>query len=286
MTEQGSHAAPRLTVCLTFDFDAMSPWVRRTKNPSAISRGEFGAVAIPRILELLATNDIAATFFTPGHTALAYPALMRDIVAAGHEVAHHGWVHENPEELSPDEERAVLVKGIEVLTEVTGARPVGWRSPAWAMSPVSIDLLLEHGFRYDSSLMGNDFSPYYVRRGDRWSADAPYEFGVETDLVELPVYWGLDDFPAFEIVPGRWGGGAAPSAVREIWQGDFDYALARVPGGVYTLTMHPQSIGRGHRMLMLEGLVAHMRAQDGVVFATMAATAGAWRAAHPAGTPA
>ena len=271
----------RLTVCLSFDFDAMSPWVRRTNNPSAISRGEFGAVAVPRILDLLHEYDARATFFTPGHTALAYPALMERIVGSGHEVAHHGWVHENPEELSRDEEERVLVRGIEVLTDVCGTRPVGWRSPAWAMSPNSVELLLAHGFAYDSSLMGHDSSPYRVRLGDRWGPDEPYTFGSPCALVELPVYWGLDDFPQFEFVPGRWGGGASPSAVFEIWRGDLDYAYERSPGGVVTLTMHPQSIGRGHRMLMLERLLAHLRAKGDVAFARMDDVARAWHSDNP-----
>jgi peptidoglycan/xylan/chitin deacetylase (PgdA/CDA1 family) len=271
----------RLTVCLTFDFDAMSAWVRRTDNPSAISRGEFGAVAVPRILDLLARYDARATFFTPGHTALAYPDLMTRIVSAGHEVAHHGWVHENPEDLSPEEEERVLIKGIEVLTEVTGARPVGWRSPGWSMSPRSLDLLLKHGFDYDSSLMGHDSALYRCRRGDRWGPDTPYVFGVPTSLVEVPVYWGLDDFPLFEFVPGRGGGGAAPSAVYEVWQGDLDYTYDNSPGGVVTLTMHPQSIGRGHRMLMLDRLLAHLRDRGGVAFERVDVVAREWAAANP-----
>jgi peptidoglycan/xylan/chitin deacetylase (PgdA/CDA1 family) len=271
----------RLTVCLTFDFDAMSPWVRRTNNPSAISRGEFGAVAVPRILDLLRTYDARATFFTPGHTALAYPELMADIGSAGHEVAHHGWVHENPEELSRDEEERVLLKGIEVLTEVCGTRPVGWRSPAWAMSPNSVDLLLANGFAYDSSLMGHDTALYRVRQGDRWGPDEPYTFGTPCDLVEVPVYWGLDDFPTFEFVPGRWGGGSAPSAVYEIWRGDLDYAYDRCPGAVVTLTMHPQSIGRGHRMLMLERLLDYLRGRGDVAFERVDRVVDAWRAKNP-----
>src|SRR5438874_2519823 len=60
-------AVPRLSVCLTFDFDAMSSWVQDSDNPAEISRGEFGAMAVPRILDLLDRHVIDATFFIPGH---------------------------------------------------------------------------------------------------------------------------------------------------------------------------------------------------------------------------
>ncbi|MFN2614614.1 MAG: polysaccharide deacetylase [Actinomycetota bacterium] len=269
----------RLSVCLTFDFDAMAPWLK-TNNPSAISRGEFGAVAVPRILDMLRAYGAHATFFVPGHTALAYPDLIERIRDEGHELGHHGWMHENPAQLDEDAERYAFERGIECLEKVSGLRPYGWRSPAWDMSPRSIDLLLDYEFRYDSSLMGNDFTPYFVRRGDRWSNDGPYEFGEPTPIVELPVYWGLDDFPAFEFVAGRNGGLASPSGVREIWQGDFDFAYERCEGGVFTLTMHPQTIGRGHRFAMLESLVSYIAQKPGVRFEAMGAVAEAWRASQ------
>ena len=89
----------RLSCCLTFDFDAMSAWIGtfQSENPSMISRGEFGAaVGLPRILDLLQRRGIRATFCVPGHTARAYPGLARRIHEEGHELVHHGWVHENP----------------------------------------------------------------------------------------------------------------------------------------------------------------------------------------------
>jgi peptidoglycan/xylan/chitin deacetylase (PgdA/CDA1 family) len=269
---------PSLTVCLTFDFDAISVWLQ-TGSPSAISRGEFGAVAVPRILAWLEHRSIAATFFVPGHTVLTYPDVVRSIRDAGHELAHHGWVHENPARSDAATERRALEKGLEAFDTITGLRPTGWRSPAWDMSERSVDLLLEYGFRYDSSMMGTDFLPYWVRRGDVIDPDGPYRFGEATDLVEIPVYWGLDDFPVFEFVAAR-GGLAAPSAVREIWQGDFDFAYRDCPGGVYTLTMHPQVIGRGHRLLMLEKLVDYMAQHADVCFSTVHDAAEAWRASR------
>jgi peptidoglycan/xylan/chitin deacetylase (PgdA/CDA1 family) len=277
----------RATVCLTFDFDAISIWVgpMGATSPSMISRGEFGPVGVERLLTLLGREGIEATFFVPGHTADTYPDAVRAIVAAGHEIGHHGYLHENPVALeSAAREREVLERGLEALARVAGVRPVGYRSPSWDNSPRTVELLLEYGFSYESSLMGKDFEPYWCRVGDVVDPDGPYRFGLEVDLVELPVSWLLDDFPHFEYVrlanrvsPGL----AAASKVEEIWREEFDWMYREVAGGVYTLTMHPQVIGRGHRLLMLERLIAYFAGHDGVRFATLAEAAEAFRATDP-----
>jgi peptidoglycan-N-acetylglucosamine deacetylase len=274
----------RLSCCLTFDFDAMSAWIGtfRSNNPSMISRGEFGAVVgLPRILATLERHGIRATFCIPGHTAVAYPGLVGEVHAGGHEIVHHGWVHENPADFDRDGEKSNLERGLEAIEEAAGVRPKGYRSPAWDFSENTVDLLLEYEFLYDSSCMGGDFYPYYLRRGDGWSTDGPYIFGEVCELVEIPVTWGLDDFPAFEYVPGQNTGLKAPSAVEEIWKGDFDYAYASCPGGVYDLTMHPQVIGRGHRMLMFERLIEHFGSREGVVFETLGDYAQRWKTHNP-----
>lgn len=278
-TDSTPSTLPRLTVCLSFDWDTMSLWIG-SDNATAVSRGEFGAHAIPRILALLAKHDIAATFFIPGFSAITFPDLTRQIRDAGHEIGHHGHFHESPARLSEDEERSVLLQGLEALDDVAGVRPVGWRSPAWYTSDRSTRLLLEHDFTYDSSMMAADFELYRVRIGDRWAKGEPFVFGEPSELVEVPVYWGLDDFPYFEYIPPKGGGLNPASAAREVWQGDFDWAHANQPGGVFTLTMHPQVIGRGHRMAMLEGFIEHMAAQEGVVFSTIADHVETWKAAQ------
>jgi peptidoglycan/xylan/chitin deacetylase (PgdA/CDA1 family) len=246
-----------------------------------MSRGEFGAVAIPRILKLLADREIPATFFVPGHTACAFPELVADIVAAGHEIGHHGWVHETPAQLDPAEERRAFERGLEVLEEIVERRPQGYRSPGCAITATTIALLVEHEMLYDSSCLGDDVSPYYLRRGDRWSRVEPYVFGESCDVVEMPMSWSRDDFPAFEYVPRASTGGSAPSAVLETWQGDFDYAHRDHDGALYTLVLHPQTIGRGHRILMLERLLDHMQAHADVRFSTLADCAARWRDANP-----
>ncbi len=257
----------QLSCCITFDFDAMSSWIGSAKsnNPSMISRGQFGAVAIPRILALLDRYDIKTSFCIPGHTAYAYPRLIKEIRDRGHELVHHGWVHENPAEFDEAGERRIIEQGLEALDRVAGVKPSGYRSPAWDLSEHTVNLLIEYGFDYDSSCMGHDFYPYYLRTNDKWSTDSAYEFGETTKLVTVPITWGLDDFPVSDFVLGLNEGLHAPSAVEEIWRGDFDYAHANCPGGIFTLTLHPQTIGRGNRMLLLERLLEHFSSK-GVLF--------------------
>ena len=276
----------RVCVCLTFDFDAMSVWIGSfgTTSPSALSRGEFGRVGARRLLELLGSRDIRSTWFIPGHTVDTYPDLVREIAGAGHEIGHHGYCHENPRGLSPQEEREVMDRGLAAIQRATGRVPVGYRSPAWDLSAHSVELLLERGFLYDSSLMGDDFNLYRCRVGDEPRKDGPYVFGREVDLVEIPVTWALDDFPPFEFVwtaAGIMPGLSAPSQVYEIWSGEFDYLYERLGAGVFCLTLHPQVIGRGHRLLMLERLIHHMSGRPGVSFRTMAEVAREWKRENP-----
>jgi peptidoglycan/xylan/chitin deacetylase (PgdA/CDA1 family) len=259
----------------------MSNWIGSlgATDPATVTRGEFDIIGVQRILRLLAKHEIEATFFVPGFTICAYPDLVRKIDAAGHELAHHGWIHESPRQFDRAGERDNLLRGIEVLERVAGRRPRGYRSPGWEFSANTISLLLEEGFRYDSGLMADDFYPYYVRDGDVVSTTGPYIFGETTDLVEIPVSYTLNDWTLFEFAADVNAGLASPSHVLEIWQGDFDYMTAECPDGVYVLTMHPQVIGRGHRMAMLERLITHMA--DRARFSSMAAFAERWRAENP-----
>jgi len=276
------------TVCLTFDFDALSVWLgpRGATSPSAISRGEFAVVGVQRILKLLAGNDISSTFFIPGHTVETYPETVEAILAAGHEIGHHGYLHENPCALSgQDEERAVLERGLDALQRVAGVKPLGYRSPSWDNSPHTIELLVDYGFRYESSLMAHDFRPCWCRLGDVPRSDGPYEFGKPTELVEMPVSWVLDDFPHFEFVKSGgflYPGLSAGSKVEEIWRDEFLFMLREEPGGIFNLTMHPEVIGRGHRMLTLERLIETMSGHGGVQFSTLGQAAEAWRVSETA----
>jgi peptidoglycan/xylan/chitin deacetylase (PgdA/CDA1 family) len=273
----------KLSVCLTFDVDGMSAWIgtMKTKNPSALSRGEFTIMGTQRVLAFLKRKALSATFYVPGHTALAFPDLVKMIRDDGHEIGHHGWVHENPAERDTAGQQEVLQKGFDALYRAAGVRPVGYRSPAWDLGPDSLALLRQNGIIYDTSLMGSDFSAYYPRIGDKFGPDEPYQFGETIDMVEMPPNWSLDDFVAFETVVGLLPGFVPPRGIEQMWRDDFDFASEECSGGVFILTMHPECIGRGSRLRMLERLVDHMRASESVIFETMEAYARRWAAENP-----
>lgn len=260
-------------VCLTFDFDALSVWLGgyAVVTPAMLSRGEYGArVGVPRILDLLAAHDIPATFFVPGHTAESFPDSVESILQAGHELAHHSYGHHDPSTQTPDEERLSLERGLAVLGRFVGDPPIGYRSPSWDYSAATLSLLVEYGFLYDSSLFADDFHPYHPRLGDQVGADEPLQMGDEADLWEFPVDFCLDDWPhfTFNFDPLRVGLSAS-SKVFEIWAGEFDYMIGHEQSGVLTLTMHPQVIGRGHRMALLERVVQHVLSSGSAYFARM-----------------
>src|ERR1700694_2232287 len=183
-------------VCIGFDFDAVSGFISRgLTTPTPISRGEFGPVAVPRILDLLRRYDVPATWFIPGHTLETYPRECSRIVEAGHEIAHHGWTHMPPNDMSREQEEEGLVRGNEQIRKLTGKNARGYRSPSWDLSSNSVELLLKHQFAYESSRRGNDSSPYRARQGDVITLEQPTVFGPSTPLIEIPVSWSLDDYP-------------------------------------------------------------------------------------------
>ncbi len=270
---------PRLTVALTFDSDAISDGIRRGDSPVKLSHGEFGPrVGVPRILELLARERIPSTWFVPGHTLETFPDNTEAILAGGHELACHGWYHEDFSELDADAQRMILDRSVEAVRKVTGAPPKGFRAPYWALGADTLFQVLDAGFDYDSSLMADDYRPYRVRLGDRHSIEGGSTFAPESALVEAPISWALDDWPHFEPGPGR-DGLSAPSKVLEIWTGELRYAHEHAPGGLLTITMHPECIGRGHRMAMLERFIAEAKSLDGVVFKRLDAYLELWQRA-------
>ena len=260
------------SVCLTFDFDGVSAWIHSFQSPDSptnLSRGLFGVdVGAPRVLDLLDEHGIDSTWFTPGHTIDSFPDCAEEVWSRGHEIQHHGWSHTRPGNYeSKDSERADIERGIESIESLTGGRPTGYRSPSWDFSTHTLDILRDLGFRWDSSQMARDFELYRVREGWSAPADGPFERGTETELVEVPVSWQRDDFPAFAF--NRERGYANERAIFRQWREQFDWMIEHVDGGVFVLTMHPQVIGQSHRLERLESFVQHVADTPNVAFETV-----------------
>jgi peptidoglycan/xylan/chitin deacetylase (PgdA/CDA1 family) len=244
----------RAAVLLSFDVDNETVALRFGEpTVSSLSQGEYGSrVALGRILDLLDHHQIPASFFIPAWSLKISPEMAVAIAGAGrHEFAVHGWIHEMNSSLPREVEKDLLVRSIDYLTEVTGERPVGYRAPSWNFSPNTLDLLLELGFLYDSSLMADD-RPYEINAS-----------GTPTGMVELPVEWILDDAPLLNPIGARY---SPPREVLQVYKDEFDRAYEE--GTVFLLTMHPHYIGHRSRIVILEGLIDHMRAKGDVWFAT------------------
>ncbi len=259
-------AGIRAAACFTFDVDAESAILATDPGAagrrSVMSHQAYGPrTGVPRILAILERAGIRATFFVPGYTAERWPAVVRSIRDAGHEIGHHGYLHESVAALSPEAEEQVLLRGLEALDAVAGVRPSGWRAPMWEASWSSADLLARHGFRYDSSLMDRDL-PYLLAVGDSGS------------LVELPIHWSLDDWEPYVYLPDLSGSGAIASPTELIARWTLELEAIVAAGGLFNLTNHPFVSGRPSRATGLEALIEHAQAIDGLWIATCDEIAG------------
>ena len=267
------------------DVDAVAGWLGSyggEDSPDDISRGLFaGEVGSLRLVKLFERFGIKTTWFIPGHSIETFPEQMRAVVEAGHEVGIHGYSHENPIEMTPEQEEAVLDKCIDLVTKLSGKRPTGYVAPWWEFSPVSNELLLKKGIKYDHSLMHKDFEPYYVRVGDTWTkidyAKQPHEWmkplvrGQETDLIEIPASWHLDDLPPMMFIkkaPNSHGF-VNPRDIEQLWRDQFDWVYREYDYAVFPITIHPDISGRPQVLMMLERLYSHMVRHPGVRFVTM-----------------
>ncbi|GAB3435630.1 polysaccharide deacetylase [Phycicoccus ginsengisoli] len=257
----------RAAAAFTFDVDAESCVLahdpKAASRMSLMSHQSYGPrVAMPKLLAMLARQDVRATFFVPGFTAESHPDMVRAIVDGGHEIGHHGYLHEQMQGISRETEAGYLDRGLDALHAVAGVVPVGYRAPWWEMNWHTPGLLAERGFRYDSSLL---------------DGDAPYRFRVAPDsareLVEIPVDWALDDWEQYAFYPGWTGSGVieSPAKARELW---FLEAQAQhTQGGCWVLTNHPFISGRPSRLAALEQLVELVKSLDGMWVTTLAEVA-------------
>ena len=251
----------RCAVAFTFDMDADS--LIHLEHPetghrrvSAISMLRYGPeVAVKRILQTYREFDIQQTFYVPAWCIEQYTESVKAMVDGGHEVAHHGYIHENPNTLSPEKELYWLIRGIDIINNVTGQRPRGWRAPLYNFSDASVDFLIDEGFSYDASLMGDDI-PYLL------SAD-------KGKVMELPSYWGMDDWPQFVhsvdldyMMPLQ-----SPSRGMDVFKEEFDAMYKH--GGLWVTVWHPFASGRLARWEKVVELIDYMKGKGDVWFARM-----------------
>ncbi|WP_104695143.1 polysaccharide deacetylase family protein [Helicobacter salomonis] len=272
--------AKEILVAYGVDIDAVAGWIGSyggEDSPDDISRGIFaGEVGVPRLLNLFEKYKIPATWFIPGHSIETFPDQVKLIVQAGHEVGLHGYSHENPIAMTPKQEEDVLVKTIGLIKDLTGKNPTGYVAPWWEFSSVTNELLLKYGVKYDHSLMHRDFTPYYVRVGDSWttidySLEAkewmkPLVRGVETDLVEIPGNWYLDDLPPMMFIkkaPNSFGF-IPPRHIEELWLEQFDWVYHEMDYAVFCMTIHPDVSGRPQVLRMHERIIQYINRHKGV----------------------
>jgi peptidoglycan/xylan/chitin deacetylase (PgdA/CDA1 family) len=244
----------RAAASLTFDVDAES--VVLSADPTSrtrlgvMSHQAYGPLTgVGRILSMLERHSLRATFFVPGYTAERFPSVCARIAEAGHEIAHHGYLHESMRGLDAAEVARTLDRGLEAIEGVLGVRPSGYRAPMWEISYETPALLVERGFAYDSTLMDCDV-PYVLQ--------APGQ-PAGSDLVEIPIHWSLDDWEQYAFIPEVFGTGLieSPAKVGEMWRLELD--AFRQAGACFVLTNHPFLSGRPSRLAALEQLVEHMR---------------------------
>ena len=276
--------AKKILVAYGVDVDAVAGWLGSyggEDSPDDISRGMFaGEVGAPRLLKLFEKYNLKTTWFVPGHSLETFPEQMQEVARCGHEIGVHGYSHENPIAMTREQETAILDHCIDLVAQVSGKRPTGYVAPWWEFSPVTNELLLERGIKYDHSLIHNDFHPYYVRVGDSWTKIdnskhpshwmKPLVRGKETPLVEIPANWYLDDLPPMMFIkksPNSHGF-VNPRDIEQMWRDQFDWVYREHDYAVFTMTVHPDVSGRPQVLLAQERLIEHISSHEGVEWCT------------------
>ena len=250
----------KVACAITFDIDTDSilHLEFRDKAPSMVSLMswlKYDEVAIPRLVEMYERYEIKQTFFYPAWCMEQYPHLVDVILEGGHEIAGHGYLHENPNKLAPEEEMYWLDRQISVIEKMTGRRPKGWRAPLYNFSQHTLDFLIERGILYDASLMGDDV-PYVLK-------------SAIGQVIELPSHWGMDDWPQYVhepnfdyMVPIR-----APDEAMKVYMSEFDAMYEY--GGLWIAVWHPFVSARLARCHRISKMIEEMQERGGVWFATM-----------------
>jgi peptidoglycan-N-acetylglucosamine deacetylase len=247
----------RCAFALSFDSDHETNELRDGgKSIGRMAWGQYGnRVGVPRILKILKTHGIPATFYVPAVAALIYPDEQRRVIDEGHEIGIHSWIHELNSVLPYEAEKDLMMRAADTLEQITKVRPVGARTASWDFSPHTLRIEKEMGLLYDSSLMADEDCYELLMDGE------------PTGVVELPVEWVRDDAVYFmmhrfqSLRPYT-----PPTDVLDIFRREFDAAPAE--GGIFQLTTHPHIIGYRSRVWILEELIRHAKAKGDVWFAT------------------
>ena len=294
-------AKKEILVAYGIDVDAVAGWLGSyggQDSPCDITRGMFaGEVGSMRLLRLFKKWGIKTTWFIPGHSIETFPEQMQAVADAGHEIGMHGYSHENPVATTPEQEEAIFDKCIEVITKLAGKSPRGYVAPWWELGPNTAELLLRKGLKYDHSMMNNDFHPFYVRVGDSWTKIdysqhpsawmKPLVRGRETDLIDIPASWYLDDLPPMMFMKAAPNshGFVNPRQLEQIWRDQFDWVYREYDYAVFTFTIHPDVCGKAQNLLMLERLYDHVSGHRGVQFATFEEIADDFARRYPRNQP-
>jgi peptidoglycan/xylan/chitin deacetylase (PgdA/CDA1 family) len=287
----------KIKVCVGVDIDAVAGWLGSyggEDSPADIQRGMFaGEVGIPRLLKLFDKYNFKSTFFAPGHSIETFPHRIEQLVEAGHELGAHGYSHENPIAMTPEQEEEVLNKSIELIQKFSGQKPRGYIAPWCELSNVTTDLLMKNGFRYDHSQAYHDFLPFYARTGDSWTKIdytkkasewmKPLVRGEEIDLVEINFSWYIDDLPPMMFIKNSPNshGFVNPRDIEELWRDQFDWVYREYDYAIFPITIHPDVSGRPQVLSMLERLFEYIQRHPGVEFDTFENVAEDFRTNYP-----
>ncbi|KAG9614173.1 polysaccharide deacetylase, partial [Aureobasidium melanogenum] len=268
------------------DIDAVAGWLGSyggEDSTSDISRGMFaGTVGVQRLLKLFDKYKIKATWFIPGHTLETFPEDCAAIRDKGHEIGLHGYSHENPADMTIEQQRDVLDKTYKMLTEFCGKPPKGSVAPWWETSKEGAELLLSYGIEYDHSMSHEDCQMYWLRTGDSWTKIdyskkaeewmKPLVKGEDTGIVEIPANWYIDDLPPMMFIKkaANSHGWVSARDVEQLWMDHFDYFYREHDEFVFPMTIHPDVSGRPHVLLMHERIIEHINKHEGVEWVTMA----------------
>ena len=249
----------RCAAAISFDMDTDSALhlshADAYKRVGVLSWLRYDEVAVPRIVELFDRYGIQGTFFVPAWCIERYPDTVQTVVESGNEVAHHGYLHESARDQEREGELYWLQRSIRVIEQFCGKRPTGSRAPYANYSHYSTDLLVQEGFVYDSSLMG-DTKPYVLQT-------------AEGNVIELPIDWTMDDWPHYAHAPdfGYLMPISAPEKAMEVYLAEFEAAYES--GGLWVTIWHPFVTGRPARLASVAKMIEYMQSKGGVWFATM-----------------